>query len=91
MRVRKLLLASAVAVAAAGIGAAPVLAEDYTGTPDEGVLGTELTRGTAVKSASGARTLPVTGGDLVGLTAAGLASVAAGSVLVRRSRRTSTA
>ena len=53
------------------------------------VLGTESETVTeSVSESSTSDTLPVTGGDLVGLTALGLGAVAVGSVFVRRSRRT---
>ncbi len=43
---------------------------------------------TESESSSSDDTLPVTGGDLLGLTAIGLGAVGVGTVFVRRSRRT---
>jgi LPXTG-motif cell wall-anchored protein len=94
MKARKLLMAGAVAVAVVGMPAV-AMADDYVGGNDGSqVLGTQLARSTpaAPVAAAPATTsrgagLPVTGGDLAGLTAAGLASIGAGTVLVRRSRR----
>ncbi len=63
---------------------------------DPKVLGTgvssETQSDTASESSSSesssSDTLPVTGGDLLGLTAIGLGALGVGSVFVRRSRRT---
>jgi len=55
---------------------------------DPKVLGSEVSSGSESDSESGSDTLPVTGGDLLGLTAIGLGAVGVGSVFVRRSRRT---
>ncbi|MBA2752726.1 MAG: LPXTG cell wall anchor domain-containing protein [Actinobacteria bacterium] len=52
---------------------------------DPKVLGSEVSSGS---DSSSSDTLPVTGGDLLGLTAIGLGAVGVGSVFVRRSRRT---
>ena len=49
--------------------------------PGGGVLGAEAVRGQG-------STLPVTGGDIAGLTILGLAAIAGGTVLVRRSKVT---
>ncbi len=54
---------------------------------DPKVLGSEVSSGSESDSSS-SDTLPVTGGDLLGLTAIGLGAVGVGSVFVRRSRRT---
>ena len=96
MNVRKVLMAGAIAVAVVGLPAT-AMADDYVGGNDGGqVLGTQLSRSTSepapVVAAAPATTsrgagLPVTGGDIAGLTAVGLASIGAGTVLVRRSRR----
>ena len=42
----------------------------------------------SVSESESSVTLPVTGGDLLGLTAIGLGALGAGTVFVRRSRRT---
>ena len=58
-----------------------VAGEEVTRTvrePQERVLAAQVTRG---------QELPVTGGDLLGLTALGLGAVGTGFVLVRRGRR----
>lgn len=56
---------------------------------DPKVLGTEVSSESQSQSeSSSSDTLPVTGGDLLGLTAIGLGAVGVGSVFVRRSRRT---
>jgi LPXTG-motif cell wall-anchored protein len=98
MKARKLLMAGAIAVAVVGMPAV-ALADDYVGGNDGGrVLGEQLSRSApaAPVAAAPATTtrgagLPVTGGDVAGLTAAGLAAIGAGTVLVRRSRRSTTA
>jgi len=55
---------------------------------DPQVLGTEVSSSESESDSSSSDTLPVTGGDLLGLTAIGLGAVGVGSVFVRRSRRT---
>jgi len=57
---------------------------------DPKVLGTEVSssESESESDSSSSDTLPVTGGDLLGLTAIGLGAVGVGSVFVRRSRRT---
>jgi LPXTG-motif cell wall-anchored protein len=57
---------------------------------DPQVLGTEVSssESESESDSSSSDTLPVTGGDLLGLTAIGLGAVGVGSVFVRRSRRT---
>lgn len=54
--------------------------------PATEVLGTSFRR-----AAPASATLPVTGGDVLGLTALGLGALATGAVLVRRSRTRRTA
>lgn len=49
---------------------------------DTRVLGTTLSR------TAGSQPMPITGGDVAGLTAIGLGAVGIGTVLVRRGRRT---
>ena len=68
-----------------GTGEARGTGEPGPGTPGTPtrVGGTEQSRDTR----SGTGTLPVTGGDIVGLTLIGLGAVAVGTVMTRRSRR----
>jgi len=61
-------------------------ADDYVGG-DAKVKGNDTAR-PQVDADDDDRGLPITGGDVAGLTAIGLASVAVGTTLVRRSRRT---
>ena len=95
MKIRNMLVAAAVLV---GVTAAPAVAQTkYVGGKTEVKGNTEtrpapLNPGAQVSGAgdsrsSGAGGLPITGGDMAGLTALGLAAVGTGSVLVRRSRR----
>lgn len=88
-------------VAAAGIAlAVPAAAwaqsDDYTREPTE-VSGENLSRPTRVGGTTFARdpgdpgSLAVTGGDVLGLTAIGLAAIGVGTVLARRGRTRSTA
>lgn len=95
--------AAAVCAFALGAGAAPALAaKDYVGGPPPNVppdtvppdtvapevLGTVEGRTASVTvAASATEPIPITGGDIAGLTAVGLASLATGTVLVRRGRR----
>ena len=91
MKARKLFAAGAIVAAALGMTTA-AMAEDYVNNkPGGAVLGEQLSRSTgsgavAGTSASRGAGLPVTGGDIAGLTAVGLAAVGAGTVMVRRSR-----
>lgn len=100
MRFRRLLLAAAIAAIVLGVPAAASAQTDpYVNRPpevesvDEGrpteVAGVEASR-EAPAVAAQAETLPVTGGDVLGLAAIGLVSIGAGTVLVRRSRRSAT-
>lgn len=96
MKARKILVAAALAVAGF---ATPALAQtDGTYVGGETVVrGEELVR-TPQVDAAGARAgaaadvddrggLPVTGGDVAGLVAMGVAAIGTGTVMVRRSRR----
>jgi hypothetical protein len=91
MKVRKLLFAGAAVVAVAGIPTA-AMADPYVGTTGGDVLGTTQSRGNTGQVAGTTQSrgagLPVTGGDIAGMTIVGLAAVGTGTVLVRRSRRT---
>lgn len=88
MKVRKILLASALGVAAFS---APALAQTSDGSYVGGettVRGNDLTRTPQVDADNEDRgSLPVTGGDIAGLVAIGAAAVGTGTVMVRRSRR----
>lgn len=69
-------------VAPAGVAAAA----DYPGTSPASV---SANSGSTVKAATATRasTLPFTGGDVAGLAVIGVGAALAGTVLVRRSRR----
>jgi hypothetical protein len=66
---------------------------DVTCNPNSGVLSNEVTapqvevKGTSVAAPATTSGLPVTGGDIAGLAAAGLVTVGAGFALVKGSRR----
>lgn len=70
-------------------------ADDYPGEPppEDDVLGTTLSRAPQVQGVTASRDpgLPVTGGDIAGLTMLGFGAVALGTVLMRRGRTRSTA
>lgn len=89
MRIRNVLVAAAVVV---GVSAAPVAAQtSYVGGEDAEVEGNNFGRGGDQGDrgavAGDSRGLPITGGDVAGLTVVGFAAVGAGTVLVRRTRR----
>ena len=91
MRIRNVLVAAAVVV---GVSAAPVAAQtSYVGGEDAEVEGNNFGRGGdqndrgAVAGAADSRGLPITGGDVAGLSVVGFAAIGAGTVLVRRTRR----
>lgn len=98
MRLR-LGLAATVAVIALGVAPAGVLAQtpdNYVGTVEQPTnltnqpanqLGESLVRTVRPASVPHDPGLPVTGGDIAGLTVIGLAAVGSGVLLVRRSRR----
>lgn len=77
-----------IAVAAALAVPTAASAQDYVNNETPEVKGITDTR-TDVAPATESRgdSLPITGGDVAGLTAIGIAAVGAGAVLVRRSRR----
>jgi LPXTG-motif cell wall-anchored protein len=88
MNVRSL-VAGGVLVLGVLVPASAAMAENdpYTSTPPSSVLDTKIERSTQVLPAVQTReTLPVTGSDIVGLTAIGLLAIGTGTVLVRRSR-----
>lgn len=71
--------------------AAAAQTANYPGTPPPQVLGESVSRNVPAQVlgetvSRGGDALPVTGGDIAGLAALGLGSVAAGVFLVRRSR-----
>ena len=91
---RVLLAAAALAVGVVGPVAA-ASADDYT-SPPATVLGEQLARPIPIQAdasvlGASARvsgsTLPVTGGDIAGLTLIGFGALGTGTILVRRSRR----
>jgi hypothetical protein len=80
------LAAGAIVVAGLALPGVAAAQTDYVSNNEEPkVQGTQFTR-TAVAPTQAAR-LPITGGDVAGMTAAGVAAIATGTVLVRRSRR----
>ena len=91
MKITRLAAASALfAGAAVPLGAGVAHAEDpcYQNCSAPQVLPAEVTRSApAVLPAQTSRSLPFTGADVVELSLVGLGAVAAGTVLVRRSRR----
>ncbi len=100
-RTSKLAIAGAALVSSVAVPAAAWAQVGYTGLPtevrgtelrnDPNVLGSEVsTDDTASSAESGwdESELPVTGGDLVGLAVIGLGAVGAGTLFVRRGRRT---
>lgn len=91
MKARKMFLAGAIAAAGLGVSAPAFAQTDYVSPPGDEVLGTDLSRTTPAATAptdAAGGSLPVTGGDIVGLTVIGAAAMGTGIVLVRRSRRT---
>lgn len=94
MKARKLVLAGSIVAAAFGVSAPAFAQTDYVSPPGDDVLGTDLSRTTPAATAptdAAGGSLPVTGGDVVGLTIIGAAAVGTGVVLVRRTRRTADA
>jgi LPXTG-motif cell wall-anchored protein len=104
MKGYKLAAAAGAVTAMLGLSMGTAVADDYPGGTPPTVLGEQITREApaavlgqsstqgSVSGASasrGALPLPVTGGDIAGMTAAGVAAVGLGSVLVRRRRRSS--
>jgi hypothetical protein len=91
MKAHKLLGAAVVAGAVIGVPAAALAQTDYVGGQSPQVRGVEVSRAPAGQGApdAGGAGLPVTGGDVVGLTLLGAGAVALGTVLVRRGRTAS--
>jgi len=94
MRIRTIVGAAVVAGAVLGTPSAAFATADYVGTQVE-VEGVEFTRAPepvavlGVQASREGATLPVTGGDLVGMALFGATAVALGTVLVRRGRTAS--
>jgi hypothetical protein len=96
MSARTKVFAAGVALSAvAGAPSTALAAEDYVGkTPpqeEDRVLGTTFSREPQVESVRTSRApeaggLPITGGDVAGMTLIGFGAVALGSVLLRRGR-----
>jgi LPXTG-motif cell wall-anchored protein len=88
MNVRRLIVGAA--LAGAVLAPQAVASAQTVGPydkPTTEVKGTQFeTRPTEVAGVQATRTLPVTGGDVAGLTALGLAFIGVGTVLVRRTR-----
>lgn len=92
----RLLLALAGVLLVVVIGlASPARAQTGGGYPittEPTVLPSTTLRGSTTTSDTGGRTLPVTGGDVLGLTAIGIGLVGTGFVVLKaRDRRTQTA
>ena len=92
MNLRTLVAGGILVLGIAGPATAAFAEDDpYTKSPPSSVLGVEIERAAPeaapISAApSSSQTLPVTGSDLVGLTAIGLLAIGTGTVLVRRSR-----
>jgi hypothetical protein len=86
---RRIVGTSAVVVATVVVPAGVATAADY---PDGGNPPTNVSNNNAAVRAStatrGSSTLPFTGGDVAGLALIGAGAAIAGTVMVRRSRRT---
>lgn len=90
MSTRSNILAAGLALAAVvGMPSAALAAPDYVGgTPPE-VKGNSFTRPPEVQGVTATREpagLPITGGDVAGMTLVGLGAIGVGTVLVRRGR-----
>ena len=91
MNLRTLVAGGILVLGIAGPATAAFAEDDpYTKSPPSSVLGVEIERAAPeaapAAAPSSSQTLPVTGSDLVGLTAIGLLAIGTGTVLVRRSR-----
>lgn len=87
MSTRSRILAVGVAVGAlVGVPSVAAWADEYVGPPPT-VKGESFTR-TTVQASTARRDpgLPITGGDIAGLTMAGVGAIGIGTVLVRRGR-----
>lgn len=76
---------ASIVVAATVIPAGAAMAADYPNPPSPSV---SPNNGSNVAARTQSSTLPFTGGDVVGIAAIGVGAALAGTVLVRRSRRT---
>jgi LPXTG-motif cell wall-anchored protein len=88
MNVRTLVASGVLVLGVLGPASAALAEDDpYIKSPPSSVLDVTIERPTQVlPSVQTRETLPVTGSDLVGLTAIGLLAIGTGTVLVRRSR-----
>ena len=92
MKVRHAVAAAAIAAGALGVSAVPAFAiyGASEAPPSPQVIGTGGTAPSAapqtVGTTSSPSSLPLTGGDVAGLTVIGVALVGGGAVLVRRTR-----
>jgi hypothetical protein len=71
-----------------GIPSAALAAEDYVGVTPPEVEGNSFSRPPQVQGVTVTREpgLPITGGDIAGMTLLGFGALAAGTVLLRRGR-----
>jgi LPXTG-motif cell wall-anchored protein len=88
MRTRLLALVAATAAAVALSAPVVAAADDYTGTTTPTVLGEQIQRQSVAAVDPIRASLPVTGGDIAGLTAVGVGAIGLGTILVRRRRQT---
>jgi hypothetical protein len=81
---------ASIVVAATVIPAGAAMAADYPNPPSPSVSPNNASNSN-VAARTQSSTLPFTGGDVAGLAAIGVGAALAGTVLVRRSRRTAAA
>lgn len=90
MSARSMFLAAGLAIGAVvGVPSAAMAAEDYVGKTPPEVEGNSFSRPPQVQGVTATRDpggLPITGGDVAGMTVAGLGAIGVGAVLVRRGR-----
>ena len=90
MSSRSRILAVGLAVGAmVGVPSAALAVDDYVGKTPPEVEGNSFTRPPQVQGVTATRdpgTLPITGGDIVGMTLVGFGAVGTGIVLMRRGR-----
>lgn len=79
------LAGASIVVAATVIPAGAAMAADYPNPPGPSVSASNS--GSTVAAKTQSSTLPFTGGDVAGLAVIGVGAALAGTVLVRRSRR----
>ena len=78
---------ASIVVAATVIPAGAAMAAGYPNPPLPSVSANNASNGSTVAAKTQTNTLPFTGGDVAGIAAIGVGAAAAGTVLVRRSRR----